>query len=45
MIAQTSESEEGKRNGTVLIIIIEVISFIAFYSIQRKRTLMMIVVI
>ncbi len=39
------ESEEKKCDGTVSTIIIEVISFIAFYTIQRKRALMMIVVI
>ncbi len=39
------ESEEEKRDGTVSTIIIEIISSIAFYTIQRKRALMMIVVI
>ncbi len=39
------ESEEEKHDGTVSTIIIEVISFIAFYTIQRKRALMMIIVI
>jgi len=39
------ESEEEKCDGTVSTIIIEIISSIAFYTIQRKRALMMIVVI
>ncbi len=44
-IVQMGESEEEKRDGTVSTIIIEIISSIAFYTIQRKRALMMIVVI